>query len=445
MLASLGVAAFPVAAVAQARPVGPGATIFSPTQNISNDAGSSLVQQMAIDSKGNINVVWWDKSPGYNAVFFSRSIDGGLTFSIPQNISNDPSGATPPNMAIDSTGNIYVTWAGWSVDSGFLTRSADGVNFSAPVKVADNIGWTPSITFGVDRSVYLGLGDASRYHSVYFTRSADGGTTFSPPVFISSMTYPFGGVPLIGVDSAGNIDLVWEGCFANCPIWFSGSKDGGQTFSPQLEIGQAFDFPSPLAMAIGSDGDINVVYNTVPFGSVYLLRSADGGASFIQTNVSTNTNPHFTTATDAQIVIDSHRNIGVVWDDRVGDIYFSRSTDQGTTFSSATISNGAVRNFAPRVALDQSDNINVVWTGSLSSSYDVFFSHSSDNGATFSTPQQLSNNAGSSSPTPELVLDSLGNPSVTWVDYSSGNPDIFSTRGVLQIPPVLPKSILQLP
>jgi hypothetical protein len=79
------------------------------------------------------------------------------------------------------------------------------------------------------------------------------------------------------------------------------------------------------------------------------------------------------------------------------------------------------------------------------SSYDVFFSRSTDAGTTFSTPQKLSNNTVTSSPLPQIALDFLGNPYVAWMDYSPGNPEIFFSRGVVQIPPVLPKNVPSLP
>jgi hypothetical protein len=47
---------------AQALPVGSGVTVFSPPQNLSNDSGQSWQQQVAVDCKGNIDVVWWDDS-----------------------------------------------------------------------------------------------------------------------------------------------------------------------------------------------------------------------------------------------------------------------------------------------------------------------------------------------------------------------------------------------
>jgi hypothetical protein len=79
--------------------------VFSPPQNVSSNPGASSYPQVAVDSKGSINIVWLDSTPGYNAVFFSRSIDGGATFSTPKNISNDPRGADYPYMTSGMDGD----------------------------------------------------------------------------------------------------------------------------------------------------------------------------------------------------------------------------------------------------------------------------------------------------------------------------------------------------
>ena len=434
--------AMPTVVTAQI-PAGPAITVFAPPQNVSNDSGTSSSEQVAVDCKGNINLVWWDNSPDYWAVFFSRSIDGGITFSTPQNLSKDPNGTTAPNMALDADGGIYVVWGEWSGPGGFLTRSSDGATFSAPVKLADNISGTPSIAVGSDNNINLGWVDTSRFRSVYFSQSSDRGETFTEPLLLSTIN-SFGGTPLIGLDSSGNIDIVWEGCFTDCQIWFSGSWDGGVTFSQQLQIGTVFDAASPLDMAVGPTGDINVVYNTVPWGNVFLTRSSDGGASFTRTNVSNNTNkPFFMSPGNAHIAIDSGDAIDVVWNGG-GQVFLSRSTDQGASFASVTVANGAF----PRIALDSQDNINLAWSeySATANSYDVFFSRSSDAGKTFSVPQKLSNNTANPNPQVQTMLDILGNPAVTWVDSSAGNSEVFFTRGVtMQVPPPAPTKLPLLP
>ena len=79
-------------------------TVFSLPQNVSNSPDASSNHQIAVDSQGNINIIWLDKSPGYQAVFFSHSIDGGRSFSAPQNLSNDPNGSFSVQMVVDPGG-----------------------------------------------------------------------------------------------------------------------------------------------------------------------------------------------------------------------------------------------------------------------------------------------------------------------------------------------------
>jgi hypothetical protein len=277
----------------------------------------------------------------------------------------------------------------------------------------------------MQRHVYVAWEDNSFFRTTFFSQSSDDGDTFSTPVNISGPS-SFGGTPLIAVDSAGGIDLAWEGCFQYCRIFFSRSSDAGNTFSPQVLVAGTLEAFVPFSMAVDSNDSINIAYNTVPNGNVYLARSTDQGAAFTRTNVSNNNSRPYISPNNAHIAIDSSGNIDIVWQGS-GSIYFSRSTDQGTTFSSSNIMSSVPYNSGPQIALGSSGDINLVWTGGSSTTSDVFFSRSIDGGATFSTPQKLSNNTGFS---PSIALDFCGNIDVAWVDSSPGNLDIFFRQGI---------------
>jgi hypothetical protein len=66
--------------------------------------------QIGTDEAGNINLVWTEFGAGPDADLFSRSTDGGLTFSTPKDLA--PSFGAPvggiPRLAVDSTGDIQV-------------------------------------------------------------------------------------------------------------------------------------------------------------------------------------------------------------------------------------------------------------------------------------------------------------------------------------------------
>lgn len=140
--------------------------VFSPAVNVSNSPGGG--PQVAVDSKGNINILWVAAD-----VFFSRSTDGGATFSAPQNLSSGIPAFTRlwPEIALDPSGNINVVWTN---------------EFQAQ----------PGGPLTVD---------------VYYSRSSDGGATFSAPLNLSQ---DGGGAPSVqapmAVNPSGDIYVVWE-------------------------------------------------------------------------------------------------------------------------------------------------------------------------------------------------------------------------------------------
>src|SRR6266481_8496998 len=173
------------------------AQVFSPPKSISNnsiDSHGSFTPQIAVDFGGNINAVWEDDTASNSNILFSRSTDGGATFfPTPMKLSNSLGCSFNPVMAVDVSANIDVVWQD-SPDCRFRTSN------------------------------------------IFFSRSTDGGITFSTPTNLSAtMTTALFSVPQIAVDTAGNINVVWESDTGNLAIWFSGSSDGGATFSsPQM-------------------------------------------------------------------------------------------------------------------------------------------------------------------------------------------------------------------
>ena len=417
--------------------------LFSPPANISND-GHSGDQQIAIDPSGNISVVWLDSTPGYYAVFFSRSSDGGATFSSPQNLSTDPNGSLAPQIAVDPSGGINVVWEdSTSPNDIFFSRSSDGgATFSTPKNISNNPAGAINPYLAVDSGGNINVvwvGSPRTVPSIiFFSRSSDGGATFSTPIAVS--TYPSYG-PLVAVDFAGNINVAWiEGLDGPFHVGFSRSSDGGATFTAPKQIsGTSEVFPGPR-MALDSKGNIYVVWYTTPNGNIYLSYSTDGGATFSNTNITNYSGGPTPSSSPSgpQIAIDSGGNINVAWEDnRSGplDIFFSRSSDGGATFPTPqNLSNmGGAADL--QIATGLNGSINIVWQDSTPGNSQVFFTQSSDGGASFSTPQNLSNDAGTAG-NPVIAMDSASNVNILWMGSTSGNNvDVFFSRS--EPPPTL--------
>jgi hypothetical protein len=116
-----------------------GATFSTPKDISHQDGKASYGPQIAVDGRGNINVVWYVEGE----IFFSRSVDGGATFSPPKVISNDAGGAAEPQLVVDALGNINVVWQtqnwiGWNSNIWFSRSGNAGNSFSEPKALCDD-------------------------------------------------------------------------------------------------------------------------------------------------------------------------------------------------------------------------------------------------------------------------------------------------------------------
>jgi hypothetical protein len=85
---------------------------FGKLVGVSQNRGNSRLPFMLTDSKGAINIVWDDSTPDRvnPDILFSRSTNGGLSFSQPVNISVNPTVSVRPCAAVDGNDNLLVAW-----------------------------------------------------------------------------------------------------------------------------------------------------------------------------------------------------------------------------------------------------------------------------------------------------------------------------------------------
>lgn len=322
---------------------------------ISNSSNDSIQSSIAIDGT-NICIVWVDQSrSGPSEIFFSKSIDGGNTFSAPQNIGTKQGTSIAPFVATDGT-NIFVTWT----DS--QPKSRD----------------------------------------ILFSKSTDGGETFSAPQKINSDSSD-SVASKIAFDG-NNIFLTWFSItwsgdfFKNMEIYFSKSTDGGKTFSTPQNISNNEEFSQNPSIA--TDGsDIFVTWSNDHMGktAIFFSKSIDGGLTFSSPkSISDNTG-----YSSGSSVTSDGSNVFVSWfyhtEGKNPDILFSKSADGGETFSvPQNISNTSGYSATPTIATN-GPNIFITWTDSELKSSLILFSKSTDGGLTFSSPETISANTGFSS------------------------------------------------
>ncbi|HSG05274.1 MAG TPA: sialidase family protein, partial [Nitrospiria bacterium] len=313
-----------------------------------NLTGDGLNPAIAVDESGPIHVVWEESSD----IFYRRSTDNGETFSAAVNLSNSPAGISEdPSITVDSQGNIHVLWVedvGGPLEV-FYRRSLDsGLTFSVPSSPLTPKGAsaTPVIETGPGDVLHVVWDD---FFEIYHSQSVDGGGTFSAGQNLSNTILAgpagFSATPAMAADGLGNINIVWEEDFE---ILFRRSTDGGTSFSTALALSDMDDgFSVTPDIAVDKDNVMHVVWDQDFF--IYTSRSFDNGSSFDL--------PFLLSSEDVfsiapKVVSDAPGNIHYMWDEDLFIIHI-RSPDNGDTFPYFNIlTDIATRATTPDLAVD---------------------------------------------------------------------------------------------
>jgi predicted secreted protein with PEFG-CTERM motif len=356
-------------------------TGFTSAIGISSSGGNSTLPQL-IASGNDVYIGWVDNAAGKFGVMFAKSDDGGSSFGNGLDLGNVNSGAPDYLKIAQSQGKIYAVWQSFLANKSSIafTKSDDnGTTFIPAIEISDNSTDSafPQLTVS-DNHVYVTWLErtAGEVTNVIFTKSDDGGATFSIPVAITNHVSGNSGIPIITANG-NNVYLMWEDNGAkNFDVFLSSSNDSGNTFS-------------------------------------------------IPTNISNNTGD-----SGAPQMIEDGNNIYAVWmDNTYGkfDILFSKSTDGGETFAKPVdVSGNSQDSGYPQFAV-MGNNVYVTWTSVVTEkNYDIFFAKSSDGGQTFGTPVNVSNLPGGSG-WPQISVDN-GTVYISWVGNTSGNYDVYIAK-----------------
>ena len=238
-----------------------------------------------------------------------------------------------------------------------------------------------------------------------------------------------------------NVYVVWiDDTSGKRNIYFKRSTDNGCTFGPTIELGNQNGGSIDPKMAV-SGNNVYVLWEHTPGnnGGIFFTRSTDNGGTFSSIkNLGNNTGLNGF----PQIAV-SGNNVFVAWRDATHGIFFTRSTDNGGTFGNPVIlykvKNEGIGSkvFGPRItAYPRSDNVYVVWhSGDIVQHArvkalisDAQYIRSTDNGATFGNVVNLSNYSGSSV-NPQIAV-SQNNVYAVWTNNVTGNEDIFFKKDV---------------
>jgi hypothetical protein len=283
------------------------------------------------------------------------------------------------------------------------------------------------------------------HYEIFFSRSTDNGATWTPAVNLSIGTALHSYSPKIILDNNGNINMVWESLIGettneiNYEVLYSRSTDNGATWTAPLMITHNFTDSRFPDITVDASGVLYVLWTEEGSSSydIYFTRSIDNGATWSQ---HLNLTGNYAFSSMPRIAVDSNGVLYSVWhsndpfvNNGINYIVYTYSTTGGDSWTTPrVISNNVVHATVPDIALDTAGTIYLVWQEYDTSTSDIIFTSSGDYGNTWS--QQISISAPSAfSVQPAIAIDTVGNLNVVWCDQitiSGTNNDVHFARSI---------------
>ncbi len=275
---------------------------------------------------------------------------------------------------------------------------------------------------------------------IYYKRSTDGGTTWEPDNRLTNNP-AISGLPAVAV-SGSNVSVVFADTrdtlgSPSTELYYKRSTDGGTTWGPDTRLTEDDRYFSfyPSVGVLGSE--VHVVWDDQRDGSdeIYYKRSTDGGTTWTTDTTLTNFPDPGCTGCPLVALSGSYVHVtwNVGWPEHDYGVYYKRSTDRGETWGPDTCLAPPPPDKWPS-SLDASGlNVHLMWEAVVTEDppdNDIYYMRSSDAGVTWGLDTCLIGGPFYSSGASVAV--SASNVHVLWRDGRDGNDEIYYKRSMTE-------------
>jgi len=280
-----------------------GGASFGPNVKINHDGTKydQTTSSIAVGSDGTIYVTWRDYrnqvpdshgQPTNADIFISASTDGGLSFLSEVRVDDDTGKADQnhPSIGVDAAGTVAVAWTdqrnlavnGTNGDIYFATGSLSGSTlvFSPNIMINDDTVFAnqhdPSLRIGPAGEILIVWADHRNggNSNIYFSKSVDGGVTFSPNLAVSPVFVGGQDVPSLAVNASGKIVVTWQDSQltvtgTNLEILAATSTNDGDSFHTPVLVNDDTNSAAQRQSNVAMDDN----------GRVYVLWSDNRGGA----------------------------------------------------------------------------------------------------------------------------------------------------------------------
>jgi hypothetical protein len=322
------------------------------------------------------------------------------------NVTSTRRGARP--LAVRLTGTFLVgCLAAEALLASAATRATAqplAIEFSPPANVssAEGLSDAPAIVTDIDGRIFVAW-EERPLELALISRSEDAGHTFGVPVAIvpGSPYVSFGQIEMasLGVGEVHTVFTAFDLLFGGAEIVYASSSDGGETF-PDAALLSPIDNFNSYTPDIATGWGIAVAWSDMDVWTghtaIMVSVSTDDGMTFSQP---TRADASFGYACCQSVALGGEATVFLAWQEKIDpfgfddayEILFSRSSDGGATFSApVNVSNRPRPSLPPRIATDANGTLYVLWVeGDYLVDLELLLAVSHDGGETFDDPVRL--------------------------------------------------------
>lgn len=411
---------------------------IGPLDNSDTPGASRSWLQRLSSSGSNVYCVWEDYRQGGANVYFNRSTNFGTSWGSDFNIDGGSSGVASAPAITSSGSYVYVAWKDVRNGQGdiyFSNSGSSGASFSTPIRIdlGDGAGvsdaHSPRLACSGTNVYCMWADNRTGTYQIYFNYSNNAGANWqASAVQLSSAFGQFCSVPTrVGIATGGSsVYVLWSDdrvTPGRNEIFFRESPNGGVAWGPETQISDTGHFCYMPFLAVEG----NYVYvawqdnrTTGSFGvdDIWFDYSTDNGVTWQSPDIGPiDAGGVGMYAGGVQLATEGTNVYATWYDSRFwggmgGDVFFSRSTDNGSTwgmdshlnlgsypvglqynFPVISAGNGFVntawpdpRVFGlPQIYTNYSTDSGKTWLGGMDEA-DIFCVRSTDGGATWQSP-----------------------------------------------------------
>jgi len=329
---------------------------------------------------------------------------------------------------IANSGNfIHVVWEDTRDGNSeiYYKRSIDvGTNWEADTRLTNDPQNSASPSIAVNGSqIYIVWAERRNNNDeIYFKSSTNAGLDWGVDTRLTNSAY-ISQQPCIKVYNT-NIHVLWiDNRDGNNEVYYKRSTNSGLNWGDDIRLtnNSAFSYQQSITVNAST---LHVTWTDNRDGingEIYYKKSTNNGTTWGSDIRLTN----HTSSSQYSTVSYSGESIYVVWDDYRSsnyEIYFKISSDEGESWGTDTRLTNTVASRKPFIEVS-GNALHIVFIKSVSGHFDVCYKRSTDSGVNWDPDLLLTNNSLNSENTSISVSNSTVN--ILWTDLRHGNEEIY--------------------